>query len=342
MFSALTPHPRVATKRNVIYWRCASVFFLAAALFITHGRLQAPVYIPSKHAASGVSTQIQPRLVASYGKLPLSFEVNQGQTDPGVKFLSRGRGYTLFLAANEAVLELRKPSTVSSQLPAIQIFGPESWNPMEGSGRLLALPGQSQRPTDNGPRTKSPIGNRKSEIENRVVRLRLVGANHSAAVMGHDELPGKANYFIGNDPKKWRTNVPTYAKVRYHNVYPGVDLEYYGNQGGELEYDFVVAPGADPSAIALDVGARLVPARLAAQSLRAAGLGRPQGSPLRIASDGDLVIAAEGGEVRFHKPLVYQEQESGVKSQKSGAKDPTGELQIDHRQSTIPGGPFHS
>jgi hypothetical protein len=117
--------------------------------------------------------------------------------------------------------------------------------------------------------------------------MKLVGANVSATVTGAEELPGKSNYFIGNDPKKWRTNVPTYAKVRYHNVYPGVDLEYYGNQGGQLEYDFIVAPGADPGAITLDVGTH-------------------GHAPLRIARDGDLVISAEGAEIRFHKPLVYQ------------------------------------
>jgi VCBS repeat-containing protein len=114
-------------------------------------------------------------------------------------------------------------------------------------------------------------------------------------VSGQDELPGKVNYFIGNDPKKWRANVPTYAKVAYRDVYPGIDLVYYGNQDGELEYDFIVAPGADANAIALDVGAGLVPAQ-----------GRPQGSPLRIDRDGDLVISAKGGEIRFHKPEIYQ------------------------------------
>src|SRR2546428_259370 len=66
----------------------------------------------------------------------------------------------------------------------------------------------------------------------------------------YGELPGKSNYFIGNDPKKWRANIANYAKVRYRNVYPGVDLVYYGNQQ-QLEYDFVVGPGADPGRIAL-------------------------------------------------------------------------------------------
>lgn len=75
--------------------------------------------------------------------------------------------------------------------------------------------------------------------------MKFVGANAEPQVLGVDELPGKSNYFIGNDPTKWRTNVPSYAKVKYMGVYPGVDLVYYGNQQ-HLEYDFVVAPGLTP------------------------------------------------------------------------------------------------
>ena len=141
-----------------------------------------------------------------------------------------------------------------------------------------------QPTTDHRQRTNPLIQNPKSKIENRVVRLRLVGAKTDAEVIGRDELPGKVNYFIGNDPKKWRTNVPTYARVRYQNVYPGVDLEYYGNQGGQLEYDFIVAPGADPNAIILQV----------------------REPPLRIDADGDLVLPTKGSEMRFHKPEIYQ------------------------------------
>ncbi len=116
--------------------------------------------------------------------------------------------------------------------------------------------------------------------------MKLVGANASATVTGADELPGKSNYFIGNDPKKWRTNVPTYAKVKYAGVYPGVDLVYYGNQGGQLEYDFVVAPGADPNQIKLNFAGT---------------------EGMRIdAASGDLVLKLGEDEVRFHKPVVYQ------------------------------------
>ena len=81
------------------------------------------------------------------------------------------------------------------------------------------------------------------------MRLQLVGANSGSAVSGDDLLPGKSNYFIGNNPDKWHRNIPQFARVRYQAVYPGVDLVYYGNQG-QLEYDFEVAPGADPNAIA--------------------------------------------------------------------------------------------
>ena len=129
-------------------------------------------------------------------------------------------------------------------------------------------------------------------------RMTLAGANPKATVTGLDELPGKSNYFIGNDPAKWRTNVPTYAKVKYQNVYRGIDLVYYGNPQ-QLEYDFVVAPGADPKAISLDVAA----IRSSADGgRRAPGVDQKR----RIDANGDLVIRAGEDEVRLHKPVVYQ------------------------------------
>ena len=106
---------------------------------------------------------------------------------------------------------------------------------------------------------------------------------------GLEGLPGKSNYFLGNDPDKWRTNVPHYAKVQYKDVYPGVDLVYYGNQR-QLEYDLVVRPGTDPGAITLSFE----------------GVER-----LRIDAQGDLVLETQDGEIRQHKPLVYQEVDGG-------------------------------
>ena len=83
-----------------------------------------------------------------------------------------------------------------------------------------------------------------------VTRMKLTRSNPAPEVRGLDELSGKSYYFIGNDPKKWQSKVPNFARVRYQGVYPGIDLVYYGNQR-ELEYDFVVAPGADPKRIQL-------------------------------------------------------------------------------------------
>src|SRR5207237_7942977 len=103
-------------------------------------------------------------------------------------------------------------------------------------------------------------------------------------VNGTGRLPGRMNYFLGNDPKKWHTDVPSYARVKYEGVYPGIDLVFYGNQG-KLEYDFLVAPGADPEAIQLKIaGAR----------------------KLRLNSSGNVVLSAATGEVELQKPLVYQ------------------------------------
>jgi uncharacterized repeat protein (TIGR01451 family) len=115
-----------------------------------------------------------------------------------------------------------------------------------------------------------------------VIRMRLEGANTSPRVSGASPLPGKSNYFIGNDPSKWLHGVPQFARVEYRAVYPGVDLVYYGDQG-ELEYDFRVAAAADPNQIAL----------------------RFDGASARIDS-GDLILGTSQGDVRFHAPRVYQ------------------------------------
>jgi hypothetical protein len=194
-----------------------------------------------------------------YAALPLSFEANGGQTDRAVDFLSRGRGYTLFLTGGDAVLTLRHQAT-TPQAP---------------------IAANSGRPTPES-----------------VLRLRIVGASTHPTPAGGNLLPGKANYFIGNDPKKWHTDLPTYAKVTYQNVYPGVDLVYYGTQGGQLEYDFVVSPGADASAIGLEIGSLVASPQTARKALR-------------LNAEGDLMVPTEDGELQFHKPIIYQESPKG-------------------------------
>src|SRR5439155_20561329 len=161
------------------------------------------------------------RLQEAYGRLPLSFEANRGQTDPQVRFLSRATGHALFLAPTEAVLMLRSRERVNRS--------------PDDSTAKRPNDSATQRPNDS---TIEPHN------DSTVLRMSFVGANPTARVTGREELPGKANYFLGNDPKKWRTHVPTYAQVRYQDLYPGIDLIYYGNQR-QLEHDFVVWPGAD-------------------------------------------------------------------------------------------------
>jgi hypothetical protein len=166
---------------------------------------------------SPVRAAPSPRVAASYGKLPLSFEPNQGQTDARVQFVSRGAGYTIFLSPTSATFALRRHATA-------------------------------------GPST--PPSQQSSMAESAVVRMDLVGANPDIAMQPLDKLPGIANYLTGSAGAKWVTNLPTYAKTRSRNVYPGIDLVYYGVQG-KLEYDFVLAPQADPSKIRLKfAGAR--------------------------------------------------------------------------------------
>jgi len=214
-------------------------------------------------------------LVASYGKLPLSFEANQGQTDPSVKFLSRGSGYSLFLTDSGAVLTLRKGNAAH-----------RSARPLPASHtRIGALP--SGRPPDSETwESTNPKAPAVTPVKTDVVRMELAGASRAMQIAGAEQLPGTANYFIGNDPAKWHTGVPTYAKVRYSGVYPGVDLVYYGSQR-QLEYDFIVAPGASPKPIRLQfAGAKA----------------------LKLTPAGDLIVSSTHGQIAFHKPAIYQER----------------------------------
>ncbi|OGF45308.1 MAG: hypothetical protein A2231_11305 [Candidatus Firestonebacteria bacterium RIFOXYA2_FULL_40_8] len=192
----------------------------------------APV-IPKKMEAGA-----QIKLGAAYANLPLCFEANKGQTDAAVKFLARGKGYTLFLTSKEAVLALKK-AAVSKE------------------------PGE-------------------------VVRMSLNGSNADPKVQGLDILPGQSSYMTGSDSKKWQTSVEQYSKVEYKEVYPGIDMVYYGNQG-QLEYDFVVAPGANPGLIRMDFrGAR----------------------NLELDKEGNLILALSEGKLTFNAPVLYQKSGS--------------------------------
>jgi hypothetical protein len=241
---------------------------------------------PGPVAITRADPAIQSRLAPSYGKLPLSFERNAGQTDASVRFLSRGPGYSLFLTGNDALLSIEKRSHPQIKAPVDLRLGAALF---PGLASIFFRPQKPNHVVQRENPTQAPAS----------FRMSLAGANQNATVTGLDELPGKSNYFIGNDPAKWRTNVPTYAKVKYQNVYRGIDLVYYGNPQ-QLEYDFLVAPGADPNAISLDVAA-----------IRSSSDGGWR--TLRIDANGDLVIQAGEDEVRLHKPVVYQATEGSAR-----------------------------
>jgi Beta-propeller repeat/Abnormal spindle-like microcephaly-assoc'd, ASPM-SPD-2-Hydin len=197
-----------------------------------------------------VSSPLSAGTNTNYGKLAAVFEANQGQTDPQVKFLFRGRGYSAFLTSGSMVLSLRPTSIV----------------PIPPTGKVHI--------TENAVPASTPT-----------MQFRLSGASESPEVLGEDRKPGKVNYFIGRDPKKWHTNVPTYARVRYKNVYPGIDLVYYGS-GRQMECDFAVSPGANPNRIQFEI----------------TGAGE-----IRIDTAGNLLLKTDSGELRFESPVVYQE-----------------------------------
>jgi hypothetical protein len=228
--------------------------------------------------------QLQGRAVLndSYARLPMSFEANQGQSDNQVKFQSRGRGFNLYLTGRDAVITLHSPLVPInpvSGLPSTRILSSNGVGPQPrsvGQPVKFAPPGSaSTRPT---PPAVHP------QFTSDILRLQLEHADLSHQPQAIDPLPGTANYIFGNDPAKWHTNIPTYRRIQYADVYPGVDLVYYGNEN-QLEYDFVLAPGASSRPI----------------QMHFAGA-----SKLSLAHTGDLTIAAQHGVILFKRPVVYQ------------------------------------
>ncbi len=230
------------------------------------GQARTDPAVPAAHSMKSERAHRNPaRPSGRFLKLPLIFEANRGQSDNRVKFLSRGPGYVLFLTSSEAVLALHlNESGAKTGMDQSEAPGNAAT-----AGRFLPAP--------------------RSAPASGVVRVGLVGADPAARVEGLDELPGKSSYFIGDDPKKWQSGIPNFARVRYRSVYPGVDLIFYGNPG-QVECDFVVSPGADPRKINLGLEGMA-----------------PAERGFRITPEGDLLLRAEGGEVRFRRPVVYQD-----------------------------------
>ena len=214
---------------------------------------------------------VQASLRLSGPSVPLYFEANQGQAPEEVDFLSRGNGYTIVLKNTEALITLQ--------------------HPQEGTSV-----------TDDSTPPQAGDATRRS-----IVRMQLVGANEHAQASGQQPLGGKVNYLLGNDSAKWRTDIPAYTRVQYGEIYPGIDLVYYGNQG-QLEYDFIVQPGADPSVIQLTF----------------------TGATPRLDETGDLFLNTTDGDLRLRKPYIYQEIE--------GQRQP---IDGGYVLSPLPGGKAH-
>ena len=188
-----------------------------------------------------------------FSRPPLRFEVNEGQIDPQVRFIARDRD-------GIAYLDLRRG----------RITDPKR---MERTNSSPDLPKTADQPGAQA-------------FESSYLYLKMVGANPNPGVNGMERLPGVTNYLIGHDRQQWRTQVAGFAKIKYERVYPGVDLVYYGNPEGRLEYDFIVAPGADPDQIALSVeGAQ----------------------EIEIDPSGDLLITTATGTIHQPSPPIYQE-----------------------------------
>jgi hypothetical protein len=232
---------------------CGMAAMLAALVPFAHSQTQSSL-------GKSITSKSNVSVTAGYGKLPMAFEPNRGQAAAQVRFLARGPNYSLALTDTGAVLSVRTQADCTKGA--------------RGSGVCLAR------------RASQTAASRPATLQ-----MSLAGALRSTPV-AEDKLPGKVNYLIGNEPAHWHTGLPTYSRVVYKSVYPGIDLVYYGSQN-QLEFDFLVAPGADPSQIRL-------------------ALAGPQ--PLALGADGNLSFAA----AVLHKPDVYQQDGAGHRRQVSG------------------------
>jgi hypothetical protein len=228
------------------------VFFIAPSSRFRPADL--PALSPSAPSSSHLFGQdLQADFLQAYGNLPLSFEPNLGQIGTSADFVARGDGYSLSLTGGDAVFTLQQPTASATQ-------------------------------SDAQPFRSTHDPNANWITERATLRMHLVDATPRPQVAGLEELSGKTNYIIGNESTHWRTNIPTYGRVMYREVLPGVDLMYYGNQR-QLEYDFLLAPGANVASI-----------RLAFDGA----------DSFEVDAEGELVLHVADSEVRHRRPHAYQ------------------------------------
>lgn len=201
--------------------------------------------------ASHPALRERSRVMENFGKLPLAFEPNHGQVSASANFIARGGGFEAFLDPMGATLAIGSPQMQTS------------------------APGT--HPSNAKPK---PARTELSEI-----RMSLEGASHASRAQAEDRLPGVVNYYRGSDPSKWQREVPTYGRVRYAEVYRGIDLAYYGDRGA-FEFDFDLKPGADAKNIAL-----------AFDGIDGA----------EVADDGGAVLRTAKGSLMLKRPIAYQQ-----------------------------------
>jgi Beta-propeller repeat/Glucodextranase, domain B/Bacterial Ig-like domain (group 2) len=227
-----------------------------------------PAVLPTRSAETG--SKVAPSgIESSYGSIPLSFEPNVGQADPSVDFISHGANYSLLLAGDQATIDLEQQAI--TQDPVLSKMAPKTLRKFEASKYF---------------RVSSRFHKAKKALR---LQIGLAGANAHAKSEPLDELPGKSNYFVGNDRSKWRTGVPNYRRVRYSAIYPGIDLIYYGNQH-QVEFDFLVSPGVNPSSIALNSDSRT-----------------------KIARSGALEFGTGQDVILLRQPSIYQIERDGTR-----------------------------
>ena len=223
-----------------------------AAARVSVNRAQSP------HAENASPALTEQRLAThprreSLLDLPLRFEPNKGQMDERIRFLARGQGFGLFLTRDGATLALHRETT-----------------------RHSGARGRGATPPDLEAKA--------------VVSMRLVGARKDVEPVGSEVQEGATNYFMGNDPARWRTGLEGYARVRYPGLLPGVDVVYYGAGHRRLEYDLVLAPGTDPKSVALEFEGT---------------------SAVTLEPDGSANLHVTGGTIVQPPPLAYQIAENG-------------------------------
>ena len=207
---------------------------------------------------------------ASYAALPLAFEANEGQTDAQVRYVARGSGYKLSLTSKQAIISLPGRKSTSEVRDMMM-------NKRRGAAGVKAM------------LKKRAVTNHR-ESSTAVVRMNLLGANPHSQLTAENRQQGIVNYFLGNDPSKWKSNIALYGQVTYRQLYPGVDLAFHG-AGKQLEFDYLVSPQANAAPIGLSFEG--------AESMRTDGAG-------------DLVLSTSAGPVQLHKPVAYQSK-NGVR-----------------------------